>query len=300
MDNITDRQKVTRRVGLLGLFSNLLLAALKLLAGTLSHSSAMIADGFNSAGDVFSSVMTLWGNHIAAEPGDADHPYGHGKAEYIFSAVIGAVLLLVAWNTLTGAVESLSSPSAVTNLIPLLLVAAATLLIKACLARYCIRIGKQMKNPLVLANAEDHRSDLFVTLGTVAGILGNTLGLYWLDGVAGILVSGWIGIQGFRILREAYIVLMDTTSRQATPILEQARAIVSATAGVDHLDQVRTRPVGSRFSVIIKISVPGNMTVLESHRLTHQIEDALVSNPDVADVVIHVNPLEQHPGPSVD
>ena len=295
-----NRQQATRRVGLLGLFANLALAVLKLFAGYLCKSSAMIADGFNSAGDVFSSVMTLLGNHIATEPGDEDHPYGHGKAEYIFSAVIGAVLLLVAWNTLTGAVASLSAPSAVDNAAVLLIVAAVTLTVKAALAQYCIRIGKQLKNPLVLANAEDHRSDLFVTLGTVAGIAGNLCGVYWLDGAAGILVSGWIGLQGIRILQSAYIVLMDTTSRQAQPILDQARKIAERTPGVDHVDQVRTRPVGTRFSVVIKISVPGSMTVLESHQITHRIASSLNKNPDVADVVIHVNPLEEHPGPSTD
>lgn len=294
------RKNAVRRVGLLGLFSNLTLAALKLFVGLLGHSSAMTADGFNSAGDAFSSLMTLWGNHIAAEPGDEDHPYGHGKAEYIFSAVIGAVLLLVAWNTLKGSVHSLSNPVSVKNAGMLLAVSAFTLILKGVLARYCLRIGKQYKNPLVLANAEDHRADLFVTAATAAGVLGNLCGLYWLDGAAGILVSGWIGVQGIRILHEAYLVLMDTTSRQAAPILKEARTLVAAAEGVDHLDQVRVRPVGSRFSVVIKLSVAGGMSVSESHRICHLIEDALMRNPDVADVLIHVNPLEQHPGPSKD
>lgn len=295
-----DREKTTRKVGLLGLIANLGLAAIKLAAGMLSGSSAMTADGFNSAGDVFSSAMTLLGNHIAMAPKDEDHPYGHGKAEYIFSAVIGTALLLVAWNTLQSSAQSLLSPSPVGHVPLLLLVASITIAVKTLLAIYCGRAGKRMRNPLVLANAEDHKADIFVTTGTVLGILGNQVGLRWLDGAVGIIVSAWIGLQGARILREAYIVLMDTTSKQCRPILEQARAIVEQESEVDHLDSVRARPVGNRFSVVVKISVPGNMTVHDSHHITLRIKEALMKNPDVADVVIHVNPMEEHTGPSRD
>ena len=88
-----DRNNRIKRVAILGIVGNILLLIAKLMVGLTTRSQVMIADGLNSAGDVFASVMTYIGNHISAQPGDEDHPYGHGKAEYIFSMIISFSLL---------------------------------------------------------------------------------------------------------------------------------------------------------------------------------------------------------------
>lgn len=102
-----DRFQLTKRVAVLGIAANILLLVLKLSVGLVSRSQAMIADGFNSAGDVFASVMTFMGNRISSKPEDETHPYGHGKAEYIFSMIISFSLLLVAYKILQNSLNAI-------------------------------------------------------------------------------------------------------------------------------------------------------------------------------------------------
>ncbi len=287
------------RVGWTSLAANILLAVAKLTIGYAAASSAMTADGFNSAGDCVTSLVMLIGQRISSQPSDEDHPHGHGKAEYIFSGLIAMALLAVAWSTLRNSVQSLMRPQPIEKLPALLLVAALTIATKLALYVYANRVGKLGKNPLILALAADHKSDVFVTSGTAVGVIGSFLGFAFLDGVLGILISAVIAKSGVTLLRGAYRVLMDTNEKAGSPLVEATRATVAGCEGIDHLDAITVRPVGTRFAISVKITVPGAMTVLESHRITRRIKDPLMENPDVADVIVHVNPLEEHEGPSV-
>ena len=290
---------LNKRVAGLSLVCNIMLAGLKVTVGILSRSSALLADGMNSAGDCISSLTMLIGSAVAGRPPDNDHPYGHGRAEYIFSAVMGIVLLFVSWRTLTGAVESLMDPQPTQYLFWVLLVCAATIATKLGLYAYSLKAGKKYRSPMIVAMGEDHRSDVFVTAGTVLGVLGSIFGLTYLDGVVGILISGVIAYSAFKVLREAYGVLMGTAARASSPLVELATRTAETTPGVDHLDEVTASPVGTQFFVVIKISVPGDMTVQTSHDIGKQIQQKLMEDERVFDVIVHVNPMEEHVGPSV-
>lgn len=293
-----DRYEQANRIGIISLSINSILAVCKIIVGVLSSSSAMIADGFNSSGDVFSSIITLLGNRISKKPRDQDHPTGHGKAEYIFSGIIGLSLLLVAWNTLQNAIESLRSLQPISHYFWLLVVAGLTILCKSLLFTYCRSAGKTTKNPMIMALSEDHRGDIFLTSGTVIGIIGSYFGVYWMDSVIGILISTYIAYQGFCILKQSYHVLMDTTANATSPLILKITETITQIPGIDHIDSIVARPVGSCYAINIKISVPGNMTVLESHDITRKIKDQIITDPEVVDVIIHVNPMELHLGPS--
>ena len=194
-----DRFKETKLVAVLGIGANILLLIIKLSAGFLSRSQAMIADGFNSAGDVFASVMTYIGNSIASKPDDKDHPYGHGKAEYIFSMIISLSLLLVSITIFKSSLSSIINKESFTISWFLIAVAIITIISKLSLYIYTHRIGKKINNLLVMANSEDHRNDVFVTSGTLFGILMGYLGFSWVDGAVGIAISLWIFYTGIRI-----------------------------------------------------------------------------------------------------
>lgn len=290
--------KLNQKVAGLSLACNIGLAALKVLVGVLSRSSALLADGMNSAGDCVSSVTMLIGGHVAGKPPDRDHPYGHGRAEYIFSAAMGVILLAVAWRTLTGAVEALRDPQPIDHLFWVLLTCGVTIATKLGLYIYSLRAGKKYRSPMIVAMGEDHRSDVFVTAGTALGVLGSLLGLTFLDGAVGILISGVIAFSAVRVLKESYGVLMGTAARASSPLVEEAIRIASGMDGVDHMDEVTASPVGTQFLVVIKFSVPGEMTVHRSHRIGKEIKEALMQDERVFDVIIHVNPMEEHVGPS--
>lgn len=284
-----DRYILTKKVALMGIMANMFLLAIKLLAGFLSRSQAMIADGFNSAGDVFSSVMTYIGNRIASKPEDKTHPYGHGKAEYIFSMIISFSLLLVAYKILHGSLNSIFSGVSFTFSWWLVVTALSIVIIKLALYIYTSKAGKKEDNLLILANSEDHRNDVFVTTSTLLGIMLGTKGIYWVDGIVGMGISLWIGYTGLKIFTSSYNVLMDK-NMDTTLSLEVSKTVESIDR-VDHIDEITAKPIGVNYIIIVKVSVQGNMTVNESHGIAALIREKVRKLDRVGDVVVHINPV---------
>jgi cation diffusion facilitator family transporter len=283
-----DRFKTTKRVAVLGIVANVLLLSIKLIAGFFSRSQAMIADGFNSAGDVFASIMTLVGNTIASRPEDSDHPYGHGKAEYIFSMIISISLMFVSFTIFKSALSSILNKSSFVASWFLIAVAIITIVFKLSLFIYTNRIGKTLNNLLVLANSEDHRNDVFVTSGTIFGIIMGYFGVTWVDGTVGICISIWIFYTGIRIFISSFRVLMDTN--MDPKLKENTCKLVQSINGVDHIDSINAKPVGAGFIMIIKVSVDGEMSVKESHKIASIIRAQVRDIKDVKDAVVHINP----------
>lgn len=283
-----DRYKTTKRVAILGIVANLFLLAIKLIAGFLSRSQAMIADGFNSAGDVFASIMTLVGNRIASRPEDSDHPYGHGKAEYIFSMIISLSLMFVSFTIFKSALSSIINKATFEVSWFLITVAVITIFIKIVLFIYTNHVGRTIGNLLVLANSEDHRNDVFLTSGTIFGIIMGYFGYGWVDGVVGICISIWIFYTGIKIFISSFRVLMDTNMDPT--LKDNTYKLVESINGVDHIDCINAKPVGAGFIMIIKVSVDGEMSVNESHKIASEIKARVKDIKDVKDAVVHINP----------
>ncbi len=283
-----DRFKATKKVALLGIAANIFLLSIKLTAGFLSRSQAMIADGFNSAGDVFASVMTLVGNSIASKPEDKDHPYGHGKAEYIFSMIISLSLMFISFTIFRSALSSIINESAFQTSWFLITVAVVTIALKLVLFLYTNRVGKVLDNLLVLANSEDHRNDVFVTAGTLIGIVMGYFGFSWVDGAVGIGISLWIFYTGIKIFISSFKVLMDTDIDPA--FKANTYVLVKGINGVDHIDSINAKPVGAGYILLIKVSVDGEMSVNESHKIASEIKARVKDIKGVKDAVVHINP----------
>ena len=285
---MTDRFKTTQRVALLGIIVNIVLLILKLSIGFLSYSQAMIADGFNSAGDVFASFMTYTGNKISGIPADKNHPYGHGKAEYIFSMIISFSLLLVAYGVLKGSFQAVIKGNRFLFSWWLIAIAVFTIITKFVLYIYTKRAAKRNDNLLILANSEDHRNDVFITSSTLLGIICGNFGIYSIDGLVGIGISLWIAFSGIKIFFKAYHVLMDTSidDKLKNDVMRTAENI----SGVDHIDSIIAKPVGVGYIIIIKVSVAGNLSVYESHSIAARIRERVRICKNVKDVLVHINP----------
>lgn len=283
-----DRFALTKRIALLGVVSNVILLTAKLVVGFISRSQAMIADGFNSAGDVFASIMTLIGNKIASRPEDSNHPYGHGKAEYIFSMIISFSLLIVAYKIFSSSFKSIINREYLTFSPWLIAIAAFTIVLKLALFLYTRKAGKKESNLLILANSEDHRNDVLVTSSTLLGIYLGTKGILWADGIVGIGISIWIAFTGIKIFISAYHVLMDTNMDSS--LKDNIVKTIEAIKGVDHVDKVIAKPVGIGYIIIVKVSVLGEMLVHEGHGIAAQVKVNLKNFKYVKDVVVHVNP----------
>lgn len=285
-----DRFRLTRRIALLGIYANVFLAIIKLLAGFASRSQAMIADGFNSAQDVFASGLTYIGNRIASMPEDKDHPYGHGKAEYIFSMIISFSLLMVGFQIMKSSFSSILNQGEFSFSWYLIAVSAVTIVLKLFLYLYTRKVGLEQDNLLITANSYDHRNDVFVTSATLLGILSGSMGFYWVDGIAGFGISLWIILTGLQIFAGAYHVLMDTSIDPA--VIVKILPIIEAIPGVDHVDSITSKPIGVGYILIVKVSVKSTLTVAQGHGIAAEVRHRLkqCSNCKIDEVVVHVNP----------
>jgi cation diffusion facilitator family transporter len=276
-------------VAILGIIGNILLLIAKLVIGLKTYSQAMIADGLNSAGDVFASLMTFIGNKISEKPVDENHPYGHGKAEYIFSMIISFSLLLVAFNIFRNSFNSFSNSTFIFS--PwLVYISIGTIIIKTLLFLYCKNIGHKHNSLLAIANSYDHRNDIFVTLLTLTSIITGYYNVYFIDGIVGILISFWIAFTGIKIFTSSYTVLMDTNID--TIIKEKMELELLKVDEIDNVDSINSKPVGLNFLLIVKISVNPNMTVFEGHEVAEKSINILMSFNNIDDVLVHVNPTE--------
>lgn len=178
-----DRYKLTKKASILGILGNLILLIIKSIVGLTTKSQAMIADSVNSAGDIFSSLMTYIGNKIASKPSDDDHNLGHGKAEYIFSMLVSISMILVALKLFQSSIKALINPTGYTFSWWLVIVCIITIIIKFLLYIYLHIITKEHHNILLEANAKDHINDCFVTSFNLIAALLSLAGILWFDGV---------------------------------------------------------------------------------------------------------------------
>lgn len=285
-------QKI-RTVAIVGMAANVFLLTIKLIVGFISHSQAMIADGLNSAGDVFSSVMTFIGNKISSKPGDSDHPYGHGKAEYIFSMIISFSLIIVAYTIIRSAVHSIFVRESFLFSYWLVVVSIITIGLKLILFFYVNAIGHKYNSLLAIANAQDHRNDVFITSFTLLSAVTAYYNIYLLDSIVGTLIGLWIGYTGFTIFSSAYYVLMDTNIDKE--VKNKYIEIIEALDGVDHVDSITGKHIGLDLLLIVKISVDGTMSVIDGHAICDQVQQALLAFENNSEVVVHLNATQIHP-----
>ncbi|GMQ62741.1 cation diffusion facilitator family transporter [Vallitalea maricola] len=290
--NDINKYKKIKNVALSGILGNIFLLVIKLIIGFLSMSQAMIADGLNSAGDVFASTITFIGNKISSTPGDDEHPYGHGKAEYIFSMIISFSLFFVSFSIFKMSIDSLINKQEFEYSPWLIYIALASIVIKLVLFMYSINIGRKYNSLLAIANAQDHRNDIFLSSLTLLSVILGNYNIYFVDGVVGILISLWIAYTGVSIFNQSYSVLMDTNID--SKVKHEMEKQIMSIEGLDHVDNINSKPIGLNFILIVKISVDANMTVYEGHSISAQIKKLLMEFDHIEDVVVHVNPAQYH------
>lgn len=285
-----NRFEVTKKAGILGILANLFLFLLKIIVGLLSKSQAMIADGFNSIGDVFASFMTFIGNKIASVSDDEDHNFGHGKAEYIFSMFISISILVIGIKLLYDAIISLILNNKVYFSIYLVLVCLFTITIKLILYFYTKRLYNKEKNILLKSSMLDHRNDVFLTSGVLLSVLFSKLGIYFVDGLVGIIISIWFLLSGIKLFKESYNVLMDISLDKETK--EKIIKMCMKEDGVLLVEDIHSVSIGYKYIVVLTISVSGNLDTFTSHKIATLIEKKITKSFDnVKEVFVHINPI---------
>ncbi len=292
------RRRSSNRAVNTGLFSNVLLAAVKTAGGILGNSTALLADGINSTSDVAYYILVKIFTSLASKPADPEHPYGHMQMESIAALTVGAFVVTTAiaifWdsvNTAFNLVVGTNEPESPVKIYTLY-IALITILVKIWLSVYTRRVAQRTSNAAILALAHDHRNDLFASMAAVIGISLNMAGYTWVDPLAGAVVAVVIATTGISILRESSAELMDTVPGEA--LNRQIRKIVMSVSGVDEVQEIGAHRFGPYFMINLTIGIKGDLSVAQGDQIATEVERALIEELDLVQrVYVHYHPAGQ-------
>jgi cation diffusion facilitator family transporter len=298
-DKPTERSAATRallyrdavRAAALGLVVNLLLGVAKCAAGWASGSMALLSDAVNSLGDALTSAAVLFAFRVAQRPPDAEHPYGHTRAEAIAASNVALLITVSALAVAFEASRRIMTPHAIPPAWTLWL-AGANVLIKEGLYRYKIAVGRRTGSMAVIANAWDHRSDALCSLAVLVGLAVVRFGgptCRGADEIAAIVVAAVIVYSGIRLFRQGASELMDVQAD--AELVEKVRRAAGEVEGVQRVEKLWIRKSGLEHFADIHVEVDPQMTVARGHEIGHQVKDRLLAEfSTLRDVLVHLEP----------
>ena len=285
-------EKEAARTTIVSIASNALLATIKGITGILGHSHALVADAIESLADIFSSILVLVGIKYAERPADANHPYGHGRAEALITFVVVGFLITSALFIGYTAIQNIRTP----HLMPepyTLIVLACIIVWKEISYRWVLKKGKEIGSSSLEADAWHHRSDAITSIAAFAGIsLALLLGEGYesADDWAALLAAGFILYNSYLIFRPALGEIMDEHVHEE--LERNIRKISLTVSGIRNTEKCFIRKAGMKYHVDLHASVDAHITVKEGHDLAHKLKDTLrLQLPQLGNVLIHIEPF---------
>ncbi len=286
-----DNKEKAIRTAYLSIFGNMLLAFAKGIAGYFGNSYALIADAIESATDVFSSVLVLFGIRYATKPADENHPYGHGRAEALVTfAVVGFLLVsatIIAYESIHNIITPHKTPEKFT-----LIVLGAIVIIKEIFYRIVSKRSDDINSSSLKADAWHHRSDAITSAMAFVGISIAIIfgpGYETADDWAALLASFFIIYNAYMIFRPALGEILD--EHLYDDVILQIREIAKHVEGVVDTEKCFVRKTGMTYLVDLHLTVDGEITVTAGHEIAHRLKDAIQQDlPEIADVLIHIEP----------
>jgi cation diffusion facilitator family transporter len=271
---------------------NLLLTVAQIVAGVLSKSQGLVADGIHSLSDLVADFVVLFANHHSQKDADVDHPYGHQRFETAASLVLGVLLLAVGLGMLWSAAHKLQSPGTIATVhITALWVASGALIAKELLFRYMLMVAKRVKSSMLVANAWHARSDAASSLVVGVGIIGNLMGYPIFDPIAAALVGFMVTRMGWSFGWDALHDLMDRAADDAE--VQAIRQTLLETPGIRDAHDVRTRKMGDMIVVDAHLEVDAMLTVEQGHDIAVAARDRVLQRHRVINMMTHVDPYKR-------
>ncbi|MBX2797875.1 MAG: cation diffusion facilitator family transporter [Myxococcales bacterium] len=278
------------RANAIGLGANAALAVAKFVLGTLTGSTAVVADGFNSAGDIVATAIGWAGYRFGQRPADDNHPFGHGNVESLAGLTIGIILLVTGLFVTIDGVRALARGVTEPPEVLAVGVALGTAALKEGLYRYTTVVGRRLNSPALLASARDHRADVLIAITVAAGVAASQLGIPWIDPLSAVGVGVWIAWMAVEPIRTNLGVLLDEAPADVT---EAVAHHIAQQPDVVRVDRVRIHPLGSTYLADVEIAVDPELSLRAAHAIAHRVEEAAKSEiAHLAEVRVHVNPAE--------
>ncbi|CQR47065.1 putative cation efflux system proteinc/MT2084 [Paraliobacillus sp. PM-2] len=272
----------------ISIIAYLCLALIKLIIASIGGSSALRADGLNNTTDVIASIAVLIGLRISRKPPDADHHYGHYRAEMIASLIAAFIMISVGLQVIIGTVQSIvysnyNQPSMLTGWTALI-----AAFVMYGVYRYNLQLAEKVNSSSLYAAAQDNKSDALVSIGAFIGIVGSQFGFFWIDPIAGVIVGIIICKTAWGIFRDASHTLTDGFDEETLAAIKQS---VGKDEEVLEVKDIKGRLHGNQALVEITLYVNPQLTVAQSHHITDRIEELLAHKHNVPHAHIHIEPF---------
>ena len=290
-----DNNQIAMKVSSVSIAINLILSVLKLIAGIVAHSGAMVSDAIHSASDVGSTLIVIVGVRLSGKQSDQEHPYGHERMECVSSIILSGLLLAtgigIGISGLENIVKSTSGKEIEIPGMLALIAAVVSIVVKEWMFWYTRGAAKKINSGALMADAWHHRSDAMSSVGAFVGIFGARMGYPILDPIASVVICLLIGKASIDIFRDAVDKMVDRSCDRQTE--ESIRRTVLSVEGVKRVDLLQTRLFGSKIYVDLEIAADGTQTLDEAHQIAEHVHHAIEHTfPDVKHCMVHVNPAE--------
>lgn len=284
------REKFGKFAGIVGIISNIILCGMKMVIGLISGSIAIIADSVNNLVDASSSIITLIGFKLAAQPEDEEHPYGHARIEYITGLAISMLIIFVGLQLLKSSFDKVLHPDPLEFDITIVIILVIAIAIKIWQSIFNISIGKHIKSVAILATGTDSRNDVIATSAVLVSILiGKAFNLQ-LDGYMGCLVALFIIWSGIQLIRETSSPLLGEAPDEdlVSAIAEKVKSF-DGVIGIHDL-VVHNYGPGRSFASM-HIEVDSKSDIMESHDMIDRIEHTIMQELKI-EFTAHMDPVE--------
>ena len=290
--NQEEFQTAATRVSLVSMITNVILTVLKLAAGLIAHSGAMISDALHSASDIFSGLIVLIGVKISTKAPDESHPYGHERFECVAALLLSGILAVVGGSITVSAVKDIVTGQALKTEAPGVLALIAALVsigTKETLFWYTRGYAKRYRSTALHAEAWHQRSDALSSIGALIGIAGARMGVQVMEPIASGIIGLFILRVAVRIFRDAIDQMVDHSCSEE--LEGKFRDTALSQDGVLGVELLRTRMFGNRVYVDLEIAADPGLTLAAAHEIAEKVHDAIEQTyPEVKHIMVHVNP----------
>ena len=292
-----DRVKQTQKLTLACLIGNLLLTALKFIAGFIGRSTAMLADAAHSLSDILTDIILLFGVKFASKPADKEHPYGHGRIETLCALFIAVFLIVVAASIFMASLKEIRQllQGAIVQKpgIIALIMAFVSVIVKEIMYQYSVKIGRQINSLAVITNAWHHRSDAFSSLAALIGIGGAILlGGKWiiLDPLVGIIISIVIFIIAIKMSKTSVDEIIDRALPEEE--IKRIKKIALSIEGIKNPHAIKTRRSSYKIFIDLHIDIDKETSFIQAHDKTALLEKELkkIYGPKAV-IIVHAEPI---------
>ena len=289
------------RAALLSIVSNTFLIAIKVVAGTVTGSVAILTEAMHSAIDLIASIVAFFSVRQADKPADEDHPYGHEKVENLAAAIEGLLILVGSGVIAFEAIRRLAVGGEVDSLGFGIVVVGGSIVVNLAVSAFISHRAREHDSPALEGDAAHLRTDAATSVAVLGGlVLVQVTGETWLDSAVALVVACAIVVSGVRLLSRSSRVLVDEALPQEE--LDAIREIVTGfgTHGIAGFHKLRARRAGSRRHVDMHVQFRAGTTLEDAHRTAHEIQDAIAERLARVDVLIHLEPEDRvEPGTEI-